>query len=308
MSTNVGSIVVGVFRDQRLADQARAELRDAGFTDDQIHASGAGSVGSFLKSLFTGQAATSDSFRNELANMGIPDEEAQYYTDEYKNGNSVIAVEAPGREQEARSILQRNGAYDYHMTHQPVGSTPSMQQARANMPAGTADANRNVPPPNMPAGTADSNRNVPPPNMPPQPLQRPPTPPPTTGQRLDQEQQKVADETTRPFPNSTSTSTPPRTDATPVAQQTTDTNDPQAQIQALQAQYQRIQQQLHDAQVQLQAAKQRESQLQENRQRESEMHALQRQMQEAQMQLQSTMAELQATEARIASQYNQSQQ
>ena len=69
MSTNVRSTVVGVFRDQRLADQARAELRDAGFTDDQIHASGAGSAGSFLKSLFTGQVATSDSFRNELANM-----------------------------------------------------------------------------------------------------------------------------------------------------------------------------------------------------------------------------------------------
>jgi len=290
MSTNVRSTVVGVFRDQRLADQARAELRDAGFTDDQIHASGAGSAGSFLKSLFTGQVATSDSFRNELANMGIPDEEAQYYTDEYKNGNSVIAVEAPGREQEARSILQRNGAYDYRMTHQPVGSTPSMQQARANMPVGTADANRNVPPPNMP----------------PQPLQSPTTPPPTAGQRLDQEQQKVADETTRPFPNSTSMSTPPRTDSTPVAQQTTDTNDPEAQMQSLQAQYQRIQQQLHDAQVQLQAAKERESQLQANRQRESQMHTLQRQMQEAQMQLQSTMADLQATEARIASQYNQS--
>src|SRR5947199_5817311 len=147
MATNVHSIVVGVFRDQRLADQARAELRDVGFSDDQIHASGAGSVGSFLKSLFTGQAATSDSFRNELAHMGIPDEEAQYYTDEYKNGNSVLVVEAPGREQEASNILRRNGAYDYHMTHQPVGSTPSMQQAPANMPAGTPDTNWNVPPP-----------------------------------------------------------------------------------------------------------------------------------------------------------------
>ena len=282
MSTNVRSTVAGVFRDQRLADQARAELRDAGFSDDRIHASGAGSVGGFLKSLFTGQAATSGSFSNELADMGISNEEAQYYTDEYKHGNSVIAVEAPGREQEARNILLRNGAYDYAMTHNPVGPTPSMQQAPPNMPAGTADANRNVPPPNMPS--------------------------PAAGQRLDQEQQKVADETTQPIPNSTSMSTPPRTDATPVADQTTDTNDADAQMQALQAQYQTIQQQLHDAQAQLQAAKQRESQLQTSRERDMKMHTLQKQMQEAQLQLQSTMAELQATEARIATQYNQSQQ
>src|SRR5437867_3846697 len=122
MSTNVRSTAVGVFRDQRLADQAVADLENAGFTHDQIHYSGAGSAGSFLKSLFTGQPATSGSLSNELTGMGLSDEEAQYYANEYKNGNSVIAVQAPGREQEARNILQRNGAYDYSMAHGSVGA------------------------------------------------------------------------------------------------------------------------------------------------------------------------------------------
>ena len=49
-----------------------------------------------------------------LVGLGIPEEEARYYEDEFKRGRILVTVKAPGRQDEARSILQRWGAYDAH--------------------------------------------------------------------------------------------------------------------------------------------------------------------------------------------------
>jgi hypothetical protein len=49
-----------------------------------------------------------------LIGLGIPEEEAHYYEEEFKHGRILVSVKAPGRYDEARSILQRWGAYDAH--------------------------------------------------------------------------------------------------------------------------------------------------------------------------------------------------
>ncbi len=121
------STIVGVFRDRAIAEQAMESLQHAGFDRDQIRYAGPGTIGSFfddIKSLFTGPNTPGNALVNDLSNMGLSDEEAQYYANEYNNGNSIIAVKAIGREQEAANILQGFGAYHY-----------------STMPGGTETAN-----------------------------------------------------------------------------------------------------------------------------------------------------------------------
>jgi hypothetical protein len=118
------STIVGVFRDRATAEQAMEELRNTGFDRDHIRYAGPGTVGSFLddiKSLFTGPNASGSVLANDLSNMGLSDEEARYYANEYNNGNSILAVNATDRKQEAANILHRYGAYNY-------GTTPGFME------------------------------------------------------------------------------------------------------------------------------------------------------------------------------------
>lgn len=116
MTVNQTSTVVGVFSDKSLADEAIDALQNAGFSSDQIYYSASGSTGKFfedLKNLFTGPAASGEILARDLSNMGLSDEEARYYAQEYSNGHAIVAVKAPGREQEALIILHRFGAHNY---------------------------------------------------------------------------------------------------------------------------------------------------------------------------------------------------
>ncbi len=47
-----------------------------------------------------------------LMGMGIPEEEARYYESEFSSGRTIITVQTADRQQEATSILHRNGGYD----------------------------------------------------------------------------------------------------------------------------------------------------------------------------------------------------
>lgn len=47
-----------------------------------------------------------------LTAMGIPEEEARYYESEFSSGRTIITVQTADRQQEATSILHRNGGYD----------------------------------------------------------------------------------------------------------------------------------------------------------------------------------------------------
>jgi uncharacterized protein (TIGR02271 family) len=108
------SIVVGLFDDHAQAEQAVNALHDAGFRDDQItfsgHGASSGGILADLKSLFSGQG-TSESVYNDLLDMGMPEEDARYYQQEYEAGRNIVAVTGDSRTQEAAPILARYGGY-----------------------------------------------------------------------------------------------------------------------------------------------------------------------------------------------------
>jgi Heat induced stress protein YflT len=118
MATNLRSTVVGVFGNRASAEQAVQALEDTGFGHDQIWYSSPGGASSFfedIKSLFTGTGTVSDNLVNALTDMGLSDEEARYYANEYRSGHSVVAVRAPDREQEAMALLKMYGAFHYNV-------------------------------------------------------------------------------------------------------------------------------------------------------------------------------------------------
>jgi hypothetical protein len=130
MTVTPSSPTVGIFKDRSMAEQAIDALHTAGFTSEQVRYSAAGTSGSILadlKSLFTGQNTNSGNITNDLTDMGLSNEEAQYYSHEFTNGNTILAVLASGREQEALNILHQYGAYNTRTSNSSSTTTYSQQ-------------------------------------------------------------------------------------------------------------------------------------------------------------------------------------
>lgn len=125
MSVTPSYATVGVFRDRAAAEQALDALYNAGFTHEQVRYSVPEASGGFfddLKSLFTGQNA-SGSVANDLADLGLSDEEANYYANEHSKGNIILAVKAPGRSAEVQTILQQYGSLNTQPDTNPSQTT-----------------------------------------------------------------------------------------------------------------------------------------------------------------------------------------
>ncbi|HEX6554743.1 MAG TPA: hypothetical protein VF026_18400 [Ktedonobacteraceae bacterium] len=115
MATNQRSLVVGVFTDRGSADVAIEELQQAGFNSDLLTLShGRGGLAGGLRNLFSKLRGQEESIVDELKRMGVPEEEARYYQNELDNGRIIVTVQADGRQEEVRPILERNGAYDFN--------------------------------------------------------------------------------------------------------------------------------------------------------------------------------------------------
>jgi len=71
-----------------------------------------GALAGILSSAAAGAAA--GGLIGALAGLGIPEEEAEYYDEEFKRGGIIVTVRADRRYDEARNTLQRFGAYDVH--------------------------------------------------------------------------------------------------------------------------------------------------------------------------------------------------
>ncbi len=93
------TMVVGVFEDRSLAEQAIYELRSTGFSHEQL---------GFIEHDMGTDAA--DSIIGAFTSMGVPEEEVHYYHDEFKAGRINVTVKAANRYQEALDILHHNGA------------------------------------------------------------------------------------------------------------------------------------------------------------------------------------------------------
>jgi len=71
-------------------------------------------AGGILASVLASAAGTAvaGGIVGALIGLGIPEEEAHYYEGEFKVGRTLVTVKTDTRYDEARSILQRYGAYD----------------------------------------------------------------------------------------------------------------------------------------------------------------------------------------------------
>jgi len=127
MTTRQG-IVVAVFDDRAQAEQAVNTLENSGFGGDQIrfagHGGSSGGILDSLKSLFTGQET--GSVYNDLISMGVAQDAASYFQQEYEAGHSIVTVLAGERMQEATAILNRYGGYS---ANQRVGQTTDYTQS-----------------------------------------------------------------------------------------------------------------------------------------------------------------------------------
>jgi len=338
MTVNQTSTVVGVFRDRTQADQAMDALNNAGFDRSQIHFAGPGTKGNFLddiKSLFVGQSTSGNDKTNNFTNMGLSDEEAQYYSNEYNNGNSIVTVQAPDREQEALNVLHSYNAYtyqdnsasagpanytqqpayaeqsDYNTTNQeaPVQDTQSQYQADgqpsyADVPI--HDQPTVVTNYQQPYSTTDPDR----PTTEPQPdvatderdnanYQQPYSTTDPDRPAAEPQSDVATDERDNAnYRQPYSTTNPDR----PAAESQSDvaTNERDTEFQNLQAQIQALQQQLQDARAQLQSAKEREAQVKSAREeREKRLNESKQQLQDLQSELQNTLADLRDTQSRI---------
>ncbi|HEX4204740.1 MAG TPA: general stress protein [Ktedonobacteraceae bacterium] len=122
--------LVGIFRDRVTAENAVQELRDAGFTSNDISYSGGASRSFFdkLSSLFsstndTSREGSSGWVASDLMNMGLPEDEARYYARAHDDGHPIVVVHSTDRLQDALTVLHHNGAYRYDRragTAQPI--------------------------------------------------------------------------------------------------------------------------------------------------------------------------------------------
>jgi len=97
------SIIAGVFENERDARRALDALRQAGFGYDQV---GVATQGQKNVNLL-----------DDLTNLGVPQNTASYYAQEYKNGRTVVSVRPDGRDQEAHDLLHQYSGYDFeHQT------------------------------------------------------------------------------------------------------------------------------------------------------------------------------------------------
>ncbi|HCI79232.1 MAG TPA: hypothetical protein DHW02_06055 [Ktedonobacter sp.] len=98
-------------------------LRAAGFGYDQV---GVASQ--------TGQdnGSSTNNLSGDLTNLGLPQDQASYYDNQFRQGNTVVSVRPDGRDDEAMNILRTNGAYDYNNQGQMANTSNYTQTGTAD--------------------------------------------------------------------------------------------------------------------------------------------------------------------------------
>lgn len=113
MAIEERTTVLGIFRDRTLADQAIAELRQAGWGLDEVRVIGRNSGGGVLaslKSAFTPQDTTTAGAADDLAGLDLPQDQRQLYQHALDSGDYIVLARTQGHQLEVRDILHRHGA------------------------------------------------------------------------------------------------------------------------------------------------------------------------------------------------------
>jgi uncharacterized protein (TIGR02271 family) len=88
-------------------------------------------------------AAAAGGLAGALIGMGIPEEEASYYENEFKGGRTIVTVKTTTRQDEARNILSRHSGFDMQSRPDRAGTSTAARSTTsdASTRAGIAGAN-----------------------------------------------------------------------------------------------------------------------------------------------------------------------
>jgi hypothetical protein len=128
------STMIAVFSNRDQADQAIDNLRQAGYSYDQIRlVQRANSFMDNLKSLFTGQGAATTNSADDWMRIGVPEQDAHRFQDELGAGRSIVLIKAVDNPEQALSIMRQSGAYDItsRLRTMPSTTAPGMQNPNA---------------------------------------------------------------------------------------------------------------------------------------------------------------------------------
>jgi hypothetical protein len=99
MTTTNRSTVLSVFENETQAQLALDDLQRMGISLDKIRY--------YVRKSGTG-------ITDSLERLGLPEQEASFYTEEYEADHPVVMVNAGERRQDVSDLLYRNGGYDFH--------------------------------------------------------------------------------------------------------------------------------------------------------------------------------------------------
>lgn len=131
MTTADRSFVIAVFKENNQAQQAIQDLLNAGFNRDQIRYSVRRSGGGIA---------------DDLTNMGIRRQEADFYNREFEQGGIVVTVHTNTQQQQAFNLLRKDGGYDFN--------TNEGQATNYAAPATGVSLTASTPIPNVPGNVA----------------------------------------------------------------------------------------------------------------------------------------------------------
>ncbi|GCE30326.1 hypothetical protein KDA_58420 [Dictyobacter alpinus] len=121
MNTEAPATIIGVFRDQSLAEQAYTELQRSGWQQGEIKLVRQHSEGmlSAFKKNFADKNIQADEDASILEHLNLPEDQLQSYQREFGAGSTLIMVQAHNRPLECRDILHRYGAYNVFIPTEP---------------------------------------------------------------------------------------------------------------------------------------------------------------------------------------------
>jgi uncharacterized protein (TIGR02271 family) len=92
-----------------------------------------GILASILASAATG--AVAGGVIGALLGIGVPEDEAKYYDEEFRSGRTIVTVRAENRFDEAQDVLRRHGAYDVNSSGTSGSISASSASAASNAAA-----------------------------------------------------------------------------------------------------------------------------------------------------------------------------
>lgn len=110
MATTPRSVIIGIFRDHTLAEQAMQEFKqtDWGVNDIHILSENSGGVLDALTHIFTARETNADP--DELTAFNLPQDQHQLCLHELEHGSSIVIAHLETHLQEGRDLLNRYGA------------------------------------------------------------------------------------------------------------------------------------------------------------------------------------------------------